>query len=52
MRDKILLGALGVVCVTVLGCVYMVVFKQNGTILVTVAGAVGTIIGLVLGRKT
>lgn len=51
LKDRILLGALGVVCVTVLGVTYFLVTKQNGTILATCSGAIGTIIGLVLGRK-
>ena len=52
MRDELLLGAVGVVCITILAAVYFIVLKQNGTVLGAVCGSIGTIIGLVLGRRS
>lgn len=49
MRDEIALGAVGVVCITIVGVVYMVVFKQNGAVLATICGAIGAIIGGIAG---
>lgn len=51
MRDEILLGGLGVVCITILGAMYMYVFKQNGAVLATICTAIGAIIGGVVGYK-
>lgn len=52
MRDEILLGAVGdagVVVMTV-ACFYFT--GQDGAILAAASGAIGTIIGVVLGRKS
>ena len=52
MRDEILLGAVGVVCVTAMTVACFYFTGHDGTILAAAAGAVGSIIGLVLGRKS
>ena len=50
MRDEILLGAVGVVCVAAMTIAAFYLTGENGTILAAAAGAIGSIIGVVLGR--
>ena len=52
MRGRILLGAIGVICVAAMTIACLAFTGENGTILAAAAGAIGTIIGLVLGRRT
>ena len=52
MRDEIFLGALGVACITVLAVACFYFTGEDGTILASAAGAIGTVIGVVLGRTT
>jgi len=52
VRDEILLGALGVICITVLAVACFYFTGEDGTILASAAGAIGTVIGVVLGRTT
>jgi len=48
---KVILGSVGVVCITALGIVYFIFVRQDGTVLATLSGAIGAIIGLILGKK-
>jgi len=52
VRDELLLGALGVICITILAFVCFMVTGENGTVLGAAAGAIGTVIGVVLGRQS
>jgi len=52
VRDEIILGAVGVVCVTAMTIACFYLTGQDGSILAAASGAVGTIIGVVLGRRT
>lgn len=52
LRDEILLGAVGVVCVTAMTIACFYFTGQDGTILAAAASAIGTVIGVVLGRKS
>ncbi len=51
MRDEVALGIVGVVCISLVGAVYMVVFKQNGAVLATICAAIGAIVGGIAGYK-
>lgn len=51
MNDNTVLGIVGVVCITIVGSVYMVVFKQNGAVLGALCTAIGAIIGGIAGYK-
>lgn len=52
MRDEILLGLAGVTGVVIMAVACMYLTGEDGTILAAASGAIGTIIGLVLGRTT
>jgi len=52
LRDELLLGALGVICITILAFICFMVTGENGTVLAAASGAIGTVIGVVLGRQT
>ena len=52
MKDEILLGAIGVACITVLAVACFYFTGEDGTILASAAGAIGTVIGVVLGRTS
>ena len=52
MRDEIILGAVGVVCVAAMTIAAFYFTGENGTILAAAAGSIGTIIGIVLGRAS
>lgn len=52
VRDAVILGSVGVVCVTAMTIACFYFTGQDGTILAAAASAIGTIIGVVLGRKT
>lgn len=52
MRDEILFGAVGVAGVVVMTVACFAFTGQNGTVLAAASGAIGTIIGLVLGRRS
>ena len=49
MRDEIALGIVGIAALTIVGTVYMVVFKQNGAVLMTICTAIGAIVGGIAG---
>jgi len=48
---KVVLGCVGVVCVTALGVAYFYFIRQDGSALLTLTGAVGAVIGYVLGKR-
>jgi len=52
MRDEILLGAVGVAGVVVMTVACFYFTGTDGVILAAASGAIGTIIGLVLGRRS
>lgn len=52
MRDEIILGAVGVVAIAAMTVACFIFTGEDGTILAAAAGAIGTVIGLVLGRAT
>jgi len=52
MRDEIILGIAGVGGVVLMAVACMYLTGENGTILAAASGAIGTIIGLVLGRTS
>jgi len=47
----VLLGAVGVVCITAMTIVCFITTGQDGTILAAAAGAIGSIIGGIIGYK-
>ena len=49
--NKMILGCVGVVCVTALGVTYFIVVRQDGSVLATLSAAIGGIIGVLVGRK-
>lgn len=51
MRDEIILGGLGVVCITAMTIACFYITGQDGTVLAAAAAAIGTVIGVVLGRE-
>jgi len=51
-RDAVILGAVGVLCVTAMTIACFYFTGQDGTVLAAAAGAIGTVIGVVLGRRT
>ena len=52
MRDEILLGIVGILVVAAMTVACFYFTGEDGTILAAASGAVGTIIGLVLGRRS
>lgn len=50
MRDEVILGAVGVVCITALTVACFYFTGEDGAILAAAASAIGTVIGVVLGR--
>lgn len=40
-----------IVCVTVLGVVYFVTVRQDGTVLATLSSVIGGIVGYTIGKK-
>lgn len=52
MRDEILLGVVAVAGVVVMTVACFYFTGQDGTILAAASGAIGTIIGVILGRKS
>jgi len=49
--NKMILGCVGVVCVTALGVTYFIIVRQDGSVLATLSAAIGGIIGVLVGRK-
>jgi len=51
MRDEVILGTVAVVCITAMTIACFYITGQDGTVLAAAAGAIGTVIGVVLGRS-
>jgi len=51
LRDETLLGAVAMICLTVLGVAYFVVIKQDSTVLTTLSSAIGWILGYTIGKR-
>ena len=50
-KERAILGCVGVICVTALGIAYFYFIRQDGSALLTLTGAVGAVIGYVLGKR-
>ena len=52
LRDEIVLGTVGIcaICAMTIAAFYFT--GENGTVLAAAAGAIGTVIGIVLGRAS
>lgn len=51
MKDKAIVAVVGIASVTAIGCV-CIATGQDGAIVGTVTGIIGTIIGYVFGKQT
>ena len=51
-KGKVIFGSVAVVCVTALAVTTVVFTGTDGTVMATACGAIGTIVGYILGRKT
>lgn len=51
MRDEVILGALGVAGIVIMTVACFYFTGEDGTVLAAAAGAIGTVIGVVLGRE-
>jgi len=49
--DNVVLGGISVVCITVLGVVYFIFVRQDGSVLATLCSTIGGILGYLIGSK-
>lgn len=52
VSDRVIAIITGTVCVTALGITFFVVVRQDGTVLASLTGAIGALVGYLFGKKT
>ena len=51
MNDKYIVLMTAIICITLLGIVYFITVRQDGSVLATLSTAIGGIVGYQLGKK-
>jgi len=51
MRDWVIVAITGIVCTTALGITYFAFVRQDSSVLLALSSAIGTIVGLFVGRR-
>ena len=51
MNDSVWVKIVAIICLTILGCVYFVTIRQDGTVLLTFSSIIGGIVGYQIGKK-
>lgn len=49
VSGKVIVTTVGITCITLLGIVYFMVVRQDGTVLATLCSAIGGVIGYYFG---
>jgi len=52
VSERALIAVTAIICITVLGAVYFVVVRQDSTVLTTLSGVIGGIVGYAAGKKS
>ena len=52
VSDRVIAIITSTVCVTALGITFFVVVRQDGTVLASLTGAIGALVGYLFGKKT
>jgi len=51
MEDSALVGAISVICITVLGVTYFIFIRQDGSVLLSLCSVIGGILGYIVGSR-